>query len=64
MTKKGYSINIRVSKETEAKARQICLDFKARYGIEVTITSYLRGIIDTLVAKRFEEIEAEKGSQK
>jgi hypothetical protein len=56
-TKKDYTINIRVSKETEQMAREICENFKVGHGVDVTLSAYLRGIIETYVREAHMKIK-------
>lgn len=54
--KKTFSLNIRFSADTEMKARALCDELKAQYGTEIMLSTYLRGVIETVVDKRFEEL--------
>ena len=49
--RKNSSLNIRFSTETADKLRDLCADFKTRHGIEITLSNYLRSIVEREVQK-------------
>lgn len=56
---KDSSMNIRFSSETEIKARALCARIKEVHGVEISLSSYLRGIVERFVEDRYIEVKDE-----
>jgi hypothetical protein len=53
---KTVPLNVRISDDMYRKLRHICDDFKKNHSIEVTLSAYVRGIIEVAIDKRSKEL--------
>lgn len=57
---KERNINIRIGKKFEEQALYICEDYRRKLGVEITITAFLRGRIESIIEREYSEIKREE----